>query len=70
MEATRSLRRLRRSRDDRFKLFIEGEATVFEYLASQRRYNDMAKAYLDSAVRHRRSMLMLNTVVGQRRIMP
>ena len=26
----------------------------------------MAKAYLDSAVRHRRSMLKLNTVVGQR----
>jgi hypothetical protein len=26
----------------------------------------MAKAYLDAAVRHRRSMLSLNTVVAQR----
>jgi outer membrane protein, heavy metal efflux system len=26
----------------------------------------MAKSYLDAAVRHRRSMLNLNTVVGQR----
>jgi outer membrane protein, heavy metal efflux system len=57
---------LRRARDDRFRLFVEGEATVFDYLTAQRKYNDMAKAYLDSAVRHRRSMLMLDTVVGQR----
>jgi cobalt-zinc-cadmium efflux system outer membrane protein len=57
---------LRRSRDDRFRLFTEGEATVFDYMAAQRKYNDMAKAYLDSAARHRRSMLTLDTVVGQR----
>jgi len=60
---------LRRSRDDRLRLFVEGEATVFEYLNAQRRYNDMAKAYLDTAVRHRKSMLGLNTAVG-RRILP
>jgi cobalt-zinc-cadmium efflux system outer membrane protein len=57
---------LRTARDDRFRLFVEGEATVFDYLAQQRRYNDMAKAYLDAAVRHRRSMLALDTAVGQR----
>jgi cobalt-zinc-cadmium efflux system outer membrane protein len=57
---------LRRSRDDRFRLFTEGEATVFDYMTAQRKYNDMAKAYLDSAARHRRSMLTLDTVVGQR----
>ena len=38
---------LRRARDDRFELFDEGEATVFEFLDAQRKYNDMAKAYLD-----------------------
>jgi outer membrane protein, heavy metal efflux system len=32
-------------------------------------YNQVVKQYLDTAVRHRRSMLSLNTVVG-RRIMP
>ena len=32
-------------------------------------YNQTVKQYLDTAVRHRRSMLSLNTVVG-RRIMP
>jgi cobalt-zinc-cadmium efflux system outer membrane protein len=57
---------LKRSRNDRYRLFVEGEATVFDYMTAQRKYNDMAKAYLDSAARHRRSMLTLDTVVGQR----
>jgi len=51
---------------DRLRLFQEGEVTKFVFLDSQRKYNEMAKAYLDAAVRHRRSMLTLNTVVGQR----
>jgi outer membrane protein, heavy metal efflux system len=54
---------------DRLRLFDEGEATKIAFLDSRRKYNDTAKAYLDSAVRHRRSMLTLNTVLGQR-IMP
>ena len=54
---------------DRLRLFQEGEITKIVFLDAQRRYNEMAKAYLDAAVRHRRSMLNLNTVVGQR-IMP
>jgi cobalt-zinc-cadmium efflux system outer membrane protein len=54
------------ARDARFKLFTEGEATVFDYLNAQRKYNDTVKVYLDTAVRHRRSMLTLDTVVGQR----
>jgi len=57
---------LGRAREARFRLFVEGEATIFVYLDTQRRYNDMVKAYLDSAARHRRSMLILNTVAGQR----
>ncbi len=54
---------------DRLRLFQEGEITKIVFLDTQRKYNEMAKAYLDAAVRHRRSMLSLNTVVGQR-IMP
>jgi cobalt-zinc-cadmium efflux system outer membrane protein len=60
---------LERAYRDRLKLFQEGEITKFVFLDAQRRYNETAKAYLDAAVRHRRSMLILNTVVGQR-IMP
>jgi outer membrane protein, heavy metal efflux system len=55
-----------RVRDDRFKLFQGGEVNVLVYLEAQRSYNDNVKAYLDTAVRHRRSMLTLNTVLGQR----
>ena len=53
-------------KSDRFTLFQSGEANVVSYLKRQRVYNDNVKAYLDTAVRHRRSMLSLNTVVGQR----
>jgi cobalt-zinc-cadmium efflux system outer membrane protein len=54
------------AKNDRFTLFQSGEANVVSYLEAQRVYNDNVKAYLDTAVRHRRSMLNLNTVVGQR----
>jgi cobalt-zinc-cadmium efflux system outer membrane protein len=57
---------LERARNARFKLFQEGEATVFYYLEGQRRYIDNVKAYHDMLVRHRRSMLALNTAVGER----
>jgi cobalt-zinc-cadmium efflux system outer membrane protein len=57
---------LKRARDDRFELFHEGEHTKFVFLDAQRKYNDTVKIYLDSIVRHRRSMLALDTVVGQR----
>jgi cobalt-zinc-cadmium efflux system outer membrane protein len=60
---------LKRAYQDRLKLFDEGEVNKIVFLDSLRRYNETAKAYLDAAVRHRRSMLVLNTVVAQR-IMP
>jgi cobalt-zinc-cadmium efflux system outer membrane protein len=60
---------LERAYRDRLRLFQEGEITKFVFLDSQRKYNEMSKAYLDAAVRHRRSMLSLNTVIGQR-VMP
>lgn len=54
------------SKNDRFTLFQNSEANVVTYLEAQRVHNDNVKAYLDTAVRHRRSMLNLNTVVGSR----
>ncbi len=46
-----------------------GRHSLPDYLDAQLDYNVIVKQYLDTAVRHRRSMLSLNTVVG-RRIMP
>ncbi len=60
------LPQLDRALKDRLRLFEEGEATKIAFHDTQRRYNDAAKAYLDAVVRHRRSMLNLNTAVGQR----
>jgi outer membrane protein, heavy metal efflux system len=60
---------LKRAFQDRFELYKEGEDAKIVYLNAQRKYNDAVKNYLDSAARHRRSALDLNTVVGQR-IMP
>lgn len=49
--------------------FTEGEADSFELLNAQRSYNDVVRQYRDVLIRHRRSSLRLNTVVG-RRILP
>ena len=56
-------------RDEVFRLYIAGARSMLDYLDAQLDYNQVVKQYLDTAVRHRRSMLSLNTVVG-RRIMP
>ena len=63
---TQVLTASRRAVEARLRLFDEGEVAKVIYLDTQRRYNENAKSYLDSLVRHRRSMLTLNTVVGQR----
>ncbi len=60
---------LKRAVQARSRLFEEGEASVFTFFDAERKYNDHVKSYLDSAVRHRKAMLQLNTAVGQR-IMP
>jgi outer membrane protein, heavy metal efflux system len=59
----------KRNLDIVFKLYNEGASSLLDYLDAQLTYNTIVKQYLDTAVRHRRSMLSLNTVVG-RRIMP
>jgi outer membrane protein, heavy metal efflux system len=56
-------------RDNVFRLYIAGISSLLDYLDAQQDYNQIVKQYLDTAVRHRRSMLSLNTVVG-RKIMP
>ena len=43
-----------------------GEEEAIVYLNAQREYNEAARQYRDMLVRHRRSMLRLNTAVGQR----
>ncbi len=63
---TRILPTSKNSLDDRLTLFQGGEANVVSFLQAQRTYNDTVKAYHDTVVRHRRSMLGLNTALGQR----
>ena len=55
-----------RVRDDAVQLFSRGGSKVVEYLNAQREYNDVVREYRDLQVRHRRSMLGLNTAVGLR----
>jgi cobalt-zinc-cadmium efflux system outer membrane protein len=49
--------------------FTAGEADAFELLNAQRNYNDVVRQYRDTLIRHRRSMLRLNTATG-RRLLP
>jgi outer membrane protein, heavy metal efflux system len=55
-----------RVRDDAYRLYTQGEVEAIVYLNAQREYNEAARQYRDMLVRHRRSMLRLNTAVGQR----
>ena len=49
--------------------FRSGEKDILYYLSARRDYNDFVRQYLQSYLRYRRSLLKLNTAVGQR-IMP
>ena len=53
-------------RDDMQQLYLRGEVNVVVFLGAQREYQNVVKQYLDTAIRHRRAMLTLNTTVGQR----
>jgi outer membrane protein, heavy metal efflux system len=48
------------------RLFETGEKSVVDYLNAQKDHNEIIRQYRDAAIRHRRSMLRLNTAVGQR----
>ena len=56
-------------RDAAERLWKGGETSILNFLQAQLDYNDVVKQYLDTAIRHRQSMLSLNTTVG-RRILP
>ncbi len=56
----------RRVRDDAYRLYIQGEEDAMVYLNAQREFNEAARQYRDMLLRHRRSMLRVNTAVGQR----
>jgi cobalt-zinc-cadmium efflux system outer membrane protein len=56
----------RRVRDTTFQQFRGGEVNALDFLEAQRDYNDVVRKYRDALVRHRRSMLDLNTAVGAR----
>ncbi|WP_158633626.1 TolC family protein [Tautonia sociabilis] len=48
------------------QLYRSGERDLISYLEALRSYNEIARQYRDSLVRHRRATLRLNTVVGLR----
>ena len=60
------LPRARRLRDLKYSLYTQGQENIVTYLNAQRDYNDVVRQYRDALIRHRRSMLRLNTAVGQR----
>lgn len=60
------LPRARRLRDQKYSLYEQGQEDIISYLNAQRDYNDVVRQYRDTLVRHRRSMLRLNSAVGQR----
>lgn len=55
-----------RIRAERLRGYGEGKESLNAYLESQKDYGEMVRRYLETLVRHRRAMLKLNTVVGQR----
>ncbi len=59
----------REIRDDALLLYQSGETSIVTYINAVLDYNQVAKQYLDTAVRHRLSMLGLNTATG-RRLLP
>ena len=56
----------RRVRDTAYNQWQGGETPAQTYLEAQRAYNEVFRQYRDALVRHRRSMLDLNTAVGER----
>lgn len=56
----------RRLRDDKQRRFNQGQETADALLAAEQNSDEALQRYLETLVNHRRSMLRLNTVVGQR----
>ena len=60
------LPRSARVRDAEHRLWLSGEQSLIDFLNAQRDYNNDVRQYRDAIIRHRRSMLKLNTAVGLR----
>ncbi|WZP00717.1 TolC family protein [Isosphaeraceae bacterium EP7] len=56
----------RRVHDTALRRWQGGETPLQDYLEAQGEYNKVVREYRDTLVRHRRSMLSLNTAVGVR----
>ncbi len=56
----------RRVRDTAHRQMEEGAISPADYFEAQREYNEVVRQYRDALIRHRRSMLDLNTAVGVR----
>ena len=59
----------RQMREEARRLYQSGEKSIGDFISAQLEFNQVAKQYLDTAIRHRRSMLGINTAVG-RRLLP
>ena len=59
----------RQQRDVTSRLFVTGELTALDAYNAERDYNEVVRRYRDTLIRHRRSMLTLNTTLG-RRVLP
>jgi cobalt-zinc-cadmium efflux system outer membrane protein len=55
--------------DEALKAYRLGEGPLLDYLNARREYNEIIRQFRDTAIRHRRAMLALNTAVG-RRLLP
>ncbi len=53
-------------RDTAFTKWKNGDTSAIAYLDAQKDFNDAVRTYREALVRHRRSMLDLNTAVGAR----
>lgn len=56
----------RRRRDEAYHRFLVEDKALGSYLAAQRDYDEMIRAYVEALGRHRRAVLRLNTAVGKR----
>ncbi|WP_337175088.1 TolC family protein [Paludisphaera sp.] len=63
------LPRSKRLREEKFRLYTSGQEGLLTYFEAQREYNEAIRQYRDILIRHRKSMLALNTAVG-RRVLP
>ena len=55
-----------RLRDEALRRYADGKETLEKVAQVQKEHAEMVRRYLDVLMRHRRSMLALNTAVGQR----